>query len=146
MIVLVCGGRRFGVPLDRNTNLQSDVDLIRAGQDRAFLYRALDRLHQERPISIVIHGDADGADRLSGRWAESRGIPVRAFPADWDTYRRAAGPIRNKQMLDEGVPNLVVAFPGGRGTANMVFQSRNAGVAVLEVRHALQDQANADRQ
>ncbi|WP_352812796.1 DUF2493 domain-containing protein [Mesorhizobium sp. M0387] len=133
MIVLVCGGRQFGVPLDHGPSLPSDVDLIRADQDRKFLFQALDRLHQERAISIVIHGDADGADRLSGTLAESRQIPVRAFPADWETHRRAAGPIRNKQMLDEGTPDLVVAFPGGRGTANMVLQSRSAGVSVMEV-------------
>jgi hypothetical protein len=110
------------------------------------LYQALDRLHQERCVSIVIHGDADGADHLSAAWAESRSVPVKAFPADWATYRRAAGPIRNKQMLDQRVPDLVVAIPGGRGTANMVLQSRNAGVAIIEVRHPLQDQVNADRQ
>ncbi|MEM9912925.1 MAG: hypothetical protein AAF922_19365 [Pseudomonadota bacterium] len=47
---------------------------------------------------------------------------------------RAAGPIRNKEMLDEGCPDLVVAFPGGRGTANMVKQAQAAGVEVLDKR------------
>jgi UDP-N-acetylmuramoylalanine-D-glutamate ligase len=60
-------------------------------------------------------------------------IPVETYEADWDTHGKAAGPIRNKRMLDEGKPDLVVAFPGGRGTANMISQARKAGVEVIEV-------------
>jgi hypothetical protein len=55
------------------------------------------------------------------------------YPADWAKHGRAASPIRNQQMLDEGRPNLVVAFPGGRGTADMVRRARSAGVEVIEV-------------
>jgi hypothetical protein len=43
-----------------------------------------------------------------------------------------AGPIRKQQMLDEGKPDLVVAFPGGRGTAHMVRIARAAGIEVIE--------------
>ena len=58
----------------------------------------------------------------------------RDFLPDWEKHGRAAGPIRNKLMLDEGRPDLVVAFPGGRGTANMVKQASAASVEVIEVR------------
>jgi len=84
-------------------------------------------------VSVVIHGAAPGADTLAGRWAELRRVPVEAFPADWEKHGRAAGPIRNAPMLAEGKPDLVVAFPGGRGTANMCKQARAAGVKVVEV-------------
>jgi hypothetical protein len=53
--------------------------------------------------------------------------------ADWNTHGRAAGPIRNQRMLDEVKPELVVAFPGGRGTADMVRRAREAGVNVYLV-------------
>lgn len=99
MRVLVTGGRDFS--------------------DLALLTGALDHLHAQHPFTVLIHGDASGADRLSGEWAESRGIQVEARPADWKKHGRAAGPIRNSQMLDER-PDIVVAFPGGKGTADMV--------------------------
>jgi hypothetical protein len=70
---------------------------------------------------------------LAGKWAAYNGIPIAEFPAQWDLHGKRAGYLRNKQMLEEGQPDLVVAFPGGRGTADMVRQSREAGVPVIEV-------------
>ena len=67
-------------------------------------------------------------------WAKVRGIECVVFHADRAKYGRAAGPIRNQQMLDEGRPTLVVAFPDGRGTADMVRRARSAGVEVIEVK------------
>ena len=84
----------------------------------------------------VIHGDAKGADFLARVWAKGRRVPFvkeERYPADWNKYKGGAGPIRNKKMLDEGKPDLVVAFPGGRGTADMIKQSKAAGVKVIEV-------------
>jgi hypothetical protein len=80
----------------------------------------------------LIHGDANGADRLAGEWGTARGITVEAHPADWKKHGRAAGPIRNQKMLEE-TPALVVAFPGGKGTADMVKKARQAGVEVFVV-------------
>lgn len=71
-----------------------------------------------------------GADRMArkfGAWAD---IPVETFPADWSLGKKA-GPIRNRKMIEKGKPDLVVAFEGGRGTANMVEQARAAGIRVL---------------
>jgi YspA, cpYpsA-related SLOG family len=114
MRVLVCGGRDF-----------SDADL---------LCRELDCIHAHTPISGIIEGGAAGADDLAAKWSAKTGLPqgVR-FYADWAKHGRAAGPIRNQRMLDEGKPDLVVAFPGGRGTADMVRRAKKAGVEVLEV-------------
>lgn len=81
---------------------------------------------------VIIEGDAKGADFLARVWARYNGVLCEAYPADWKTYGKAAGPIRNKQMLTEGKPNLVIAFlaEGSIGTKNMIEQSKEAGVEV----------------
>jgi hypothetical protein len=104
MRVLVCGGRNYS--------------------DYAFLSSVLTNIHTTTAITCIIHGAASGADSLADRWAAEHNIPVHVFPADWMTHHRAAGPIRNKQMLDEGTPDVVVAFPGNKGTRNMVAQAQ----------------------
>lgn len=114
--VLVCGGRDF--------------------TQSAELYRYLDILHQRDEIDVVIEGDARGADRMAGYWAQTRHITNLKFAIeqeDWDKYGKGAGHRRNTRMLVEGKPDLVIAFPGGRGTANMVRQAKEAGVEVIEV-------------
>ena len=80
----------------------------------------LDQTHQATPVTLLIHGGARGADSLAGAWAAFRQIPVRVFPANWTKHGKAAGPIRNQQMLTEGYPDAYLAFPGGRGTQDMV--------------------------
>ena len=84
--------------------------------DRAWLFKDLDALRASRGVTIVISGCAPGTDRLGIEWVEARGIQVARLPADWNTPGQAAGPIRNQQMLDEGKPELVVSFLGGRRT------------------------------
>jgi len=76
----------------------------------------LDAFRSSRGVTIILSGCAPGADTLGIEWAEAKGIQVARFPADWNTHGRAAGPIRNQQMLDEGKPELVVSFLGGRRT------------------------------
>lgn len=109
MRVLVCGGRDY-------------CDVTRG-------YEVLDRLD----VKTIISGAARGADQIGEMWAGERRIPVERFPADWIAYGRAAGPVRNQRMLDEGEPDLVVAFPGGSGTADMVKRARVAGVRVMMI-------------
>lgn len=88
-------------------------------------------LNEQMPFDLLIHGGAKGADELARDWADVTGVPVRCFKADWKTHGKAAGPIRNQQMLELGKPTLVVAFPGGRGTLDMVNRANRAGVRVL---------------
>lgn len=117
MRVLVCGGREFGKQPD----------------DRQRLFSALDRAHAHKPITTLVHGDAPGADSTAAAWArEKGGIRILAFPADWQRHGRAAGHIRNQQMLDEGQPQGVIAFPGGRGTADMTRRARRADLPVWQ--------------
>lgn len=110
MKVLVCGGRDF--------------------TDREFLFAVLDQFHQTEGIALLIHGAARGADSLARDWARARGVWIRSCPADWRTHGLAAGPIRNQQML-ELLPDVVIAFEGGKGTADMVRRARKAGVRCL---------------
>lgn len=115
--VLVCGGRDF-------------VDAKR-------VWSVLDHyLTLGDDFKCLIHGAARGADSLAGEWAIARSVPVLAFPADWTTHGNSAGPIRNAQMLREGAPTLVIAFPGGSGTRDMVSRSKRAQLPVLEIPRA----------
>jgi len=111
MRVLVCGGREFG--------------------DRKLLHDTLDNLTIQP--TIVIHGAARGADSLAAAWAYEKGIPTWPFPADWEQFGRSAGIKRNLQMLAQGNPDLVVAFPGGRGTQHMVDTASYRGFPVKEI-------------
>jgi hypothetical protein len=83
---------------------------------------------------VVIEGEARGADLLAADAAEYFGIPVLRFPANWEKYHRAAGPIRNTQMLTEGKPDMVMAFhddiTASKGTGNMIAQARKHGIPV----------------
>lgn len=110
--VLVCGGRDFA--------------------DATTLGAWLGGIHKDHGINLLIEGGARGADRMARMFGEWKGIPVKTFEADWVKYGKAAGVIRNQQMLDEGMPDLVVAFVGGRGTADMARRARAAGVRVLD--------------
>lgn len=129
MRVLVTGGRRYN--------------------DWGTLCATLLPIHIEHPISAIIHGDATGADALAKKFALLYGIRNWPFPASWSDishpmavvrtrrdgsqYDANAGPRRNQRMITEGLPDLVVAFPGGDGTADMVARSKKAGVPVLVV-------------
>lgn len=84
-------------------------------------------------FSVLIHGGATGADYLAKRWAQKNNIPILEFAADWDQYGKKAGPLRNQQIVDEGKPNLVIRFPGNRGTEDMTRRAEKAGITVLKV-------------
>lgn len=83
---------------------------------------------------VLIHGGAKGVDHHADEWAVVNWVPVECFEADWKRYGNSAGPIRNQQMIDEGKPDLVIAFPGGRGTADMVRRAKAAGIKVEEIK------------
>lgn len=113
MRVLVCGGRTY--------------------DNAELLFGVLDGLRERFEDLSIIHGAAKGADTLAGRWASANGVSCVSFPADWKAYGRSAGPVRNGEMLSRGKPDLVLAFPGGRGTENMIAQATAGGVKVVRV-------------
>lgn len=108
--VLVCGGRNF--------------------EDRGKVFEALDHLHAKRGIGWVIHGAAPGADTLASEWARANKVQEEPYHALWHRHGAAAGPMRNEQMLRDGRPDAVVAFPGGRGTMDMCGRAEAAGLKV----------------
>lgn len=82
--------------------------------------------------SVVIHGGAPGADTLAGFIAQSEGLNVLTFPADWERWGKRAGPIRNTQMLASGRPEMVFGFTNdltqSRGTADMLRKAAAARI------------------
>ena len=111
MIIIVSGGRKY--------------------RNQTRVYKALDAVHAKRRITLLIQGFAQGADKLARAWAISRGVSFLDVPADWELYGKAAGPIRNSIMVDHRPkPKLVIAFPGSRGTADLVRQAKKARIKV----------------
>src|ERR1017187_7880912 len=109
MRVLICG--------DRNWNQAGPI---------------LDALMAQDDVTLVIDGAARGADTIGHQVAEAMDFPTKQFPADWDQYHKAAGPIRNQQMLTEGKPDLVLAFHNditkSKGTRDMLKRCIKAGI------------------
>jgi hypothetical protein len=133
----VTGGRKYG---DGITVCRALIDLPGADDD-----------------TVLVHGAAQGADRLAADlWGIVLGRPLEPHPATWAAacrptcrpgHRRpyasspgvvptlvrdfcpAAGNYRNQEMVDSGL-DLLVAFPGGSGTADMIQRARDAGVPV----------------
>lgn len=130
MIVIVTGGRDY--------------------PDREAVHRALDLVHALTPIEAVLHGacgatwprvrgpELTGADRWAHEWATERGIDVHPHPANWERYGKRAGPLRNEQMIEHAGQlsrwqyqrTLVLAAPGGAGTADCVRRARQTGLTV----------------
>lgn len=114
--ILVCGGREY-----------NDRERVRRVLDAV-----LEGIRSAGKDVVIIHGNARGADLLADQYAREKSLGVIPFPADWDTYGNRAGYIRNKQMLDEGKPDAVIAFPGGNGTRMMVGLAKRYGIPVKE--------------
>ena len=124
MILLVAGGRNYS--------------------DKEAVYTALDTLHHgPYPILVLITGGCTGADSLASSWAFENGIQVLTFMADWHTYGKAAGPLRNAKMIREAkaldknqhlpMPSEIHAllFPGGNGTLDMARQLQRARIPII---------------
>lgn len=107
--ILVCGGRDY-----------FDKDVV---------FRVLDRVFPK----MIIEGGAEGADTMARLWANSRGVHVATVIAQWSKLGKKAGPLRNEAMILLE-PDLVLAFPGGRGTEHMVRTAKKANVPVTRVK------------
>lgn len=119
MRVLVCGSRTL--------------------TDSTAVEMVLDGLALKHGPLVVIHGNCrSGVDAIADAWARYLGVDAVRFSADWVRYGRAAGPIRNSDMLSEGKPDLVVGFkdkPESAGTDDMLNKARSLGsIPVYEVR------------
>ena len=112
MNVLICGGRDYN--------------------DEQYLWEYLDKYTEENGVDLVIEGGATGVDRLANLWAIHHGVHVAQVRPRWDFFGKKAGHLRNAAMLRLN-PMVVIAFPGGVGTANMIKQAKEKGVPVIEV-------------
>lgn len=93
-------------------------------EDEAFL--------DSLPITEVVCGCAKGADTCGEEWALERGLPVKRFPAKWDKFGLGAGHIRNRQMALYA--EVVVLFPGGKGTASMHKTAKELGLTIHKMK------------
>jgi hypothetical protein len=95
---------------------------------------------------IIIEGEGRGADIIARKIGQAKHITIWQYPANWQLYGRSAGPIRNTQMLDEGKPDLIVAFHNdikhSKGTADMIKQATERKIKTLIVEDK-NDEANA---
>ena len=113
MRLLVCGGRHF--------------------EDAEMVHHELTALHWRKPISVVVHGSIAGVGIIAEAWARRHGIAVVRYPPNWEFYGKKAEGLRSDFMLTDSRPDLVVAFPGGRHTADLVQRAINVGLAVLAI-------------
>lgn len=127
----VCGGRSF--------------------RNYRFLARTLDEICEQRgwitepddlgnflPYVRLIHGGAKGADLLADSWAVTRWCPIMTFPItndDWKMYGKGAGGARNQRIIDQGKIDILVAFPGGNGTKDMVRRAEIHGIEIIRVEY-----------
>lgn len=121
---LICGGRAF-----------ADQGMFDAIMSHLVATRGCPR--------TIVHGGARGADAMAGEWGNRMGIDVVACPADWWNHGKNAGPLRNEGMLMGHRPKVVVAFPGGRGTADLIRRAKKRNwIDLIEVKSI--DQVLAD--
>lgn len=112
MRLLVCGGRDFA--------------------DQELFNQRMAAVDARYGIRTVIDGAARGADSMAALWAIHNGRESLRYPADWDKYGARAGTIRNRHMAEHSKPDVVLAFPGGSGTRNMMGIARFMRIPVWE--------------
>ncbi len=102
------------------TKMKTIIAGCRTFTDYATAKQVLDKIQN---ITEIVSGAAEGADSLGERHAKENKIPLKQFPADWDTYKKAAGPLRNKEMAIYA--DVLIAFWDGKskGTKNMIEQA-----------------------
>ena len=113
--ILVCGGRDWS----NQTMTTGVLDGFR------------EQYHEKDKPIVIVEGGAQGADTLAKEYAIKHDIPFEEYRAEWNKYGRAAGPVRNSQMLNSGI-DVVIAFPGGRGTRDTIGKAEKMGVGVLK--------------
>lgn len=122
MKVIVAGGRDF-----------SDQPRLNRILDEMFIVQG--NLMPDANYLEIVTGLAHGADALGEAWAVTNWVPVREFPADWDRYKSAAGPIRNAEMAEYA--DMLIAFWDGQspGTKNMIQTALREGLEVHVYRY-----------
>ena len=82
------------------------------------------------PIDEVISGTARGIDKAGEEYANSRGIPLKKFPASWSLFGRWAGSVRNAEMAGYADTLLAIWDGQSKGTKNMIETARKQELKV----------------
>lgn len=132
--LLICGGRKFG----RAADIYNDQEALNAAVEnakveRAYLTEVLNQVAEKLDLECIIQGGAKGADTLAKEWAEANDVKTETYLANWKKHGKKAGILRNQTMLDQSKATMVIAFPGGTGTKDMVKRAKKAGLEVYEV-------------
>jgi predicted Rossmann fold nucleotide-binding protein DprA/Smf involved in DNA uptake len=106
----------------------TDVDAVCKAIQKAFITSWAASV-----ITEVVCGMAPGVDTIGKSWAEAWAIPVKEFPADWDKYGKAAGPIRNRQMAEYADAAIVIWDGKSSGSKNMITTMNKLGKPVHAV-------------
>jgi hypothetical protein len=123
--ILVCGGRHVD---HKHPYAYQNVSQIIS--NHIINWTEPDDEGNQLPIAHIIHGGAIGVDTLADKYAIDNWLTVDVYKADWEQYGKAAGPIRNQRMLDEGQPDMIIAINPGRGTRDMIARGRKADIPV----------------
>lgn len=91
------------------------------------------RVLHEYANDVIVHGACPtGLDATVAKWCAENDVIQEPHPAKWSLYGKAAGPMRNQEMADAGADECL-AWPGGRGTADMVARAEVAGIRVRRI-------------
>jgi hypothetical protein len=156
--LLVCGNRKIG-----KTDPATPLHLMQyatenASRQRKMIFDYLSLLHQVRPISLIIAGEEGGAEKLGVHWARLNGIPcvsIRRVKVEPSTLKKAIAQFvgnasslkpskesmleRNRRMLNENTPDVVLAFGTGTSTEALVHDARARGIEIIEVDFPVDD-------
>ena len=119
--IIICGGRHF-----------NDYNALESLVDSVFVEKGLTNNEVE-----IVSGHCEGADMLGEMYAKNHGIVCKVYPAEWTKYGRAAGPIRNSQMIEyasESSIPIVVAFvsPRTKGTIDTIIKAKEKEFSVYK--------------
>lgn len=106
--------------------------LVCGGKDYKSLIMVCNELNKLDPVPTqLVVGDSRGADDLAVMWAREKNIPFRKVNRD-NRHGNRAMFYRNIEMFEEK-PDLVLAFPGSRGTEMMIALAEMAEIPVKRV-------------
>lgn len=152
MIIAITGGRTFGdiATLQRKFpfKFREHPLWLRREAEYQFIFRTLSYAAVElsqhyradapwRAADLrIVAGAASGADTAAIDWAKANMVDYKEYPAEWEKYGMdVAGLIRNQEMIDTERPNLLIAFPGRRGTEDMIRRAKKAQIEIRRMTH-----------
>ena len=131
---VVTGGSHYGFVEPHTPGFMKDEAKRIAERQRGRFEQIMDAAVERLGLSELAAGRCGtGVDELTLRWAKRRKLPFEGFSARWQEFGDAAGPERNGRMLRTFRPEKVIAFPGGKGTADCVLQAEALGIDIIRI-------------